>query len=62
MEAHVREYGVDIMNLQRVSDIKGADETANGLVEVTLENGAKLESKTVILVDRCTLERDECSR
>ncbi|WP_158652812.1 thioredoxin family protein, partial [Acinetobacter indicus] len=26
MEAHVREYGVDIMNLQRVSDIKGADE------------------------------------
>jgi len=49
MEAHVREYGVDIMNLQRVSDIKGADETANGLVEVTLENGAKLESKTVIL-------------
>src|SRR5690606_14070431 len=49
MEAHVREYGVDIMNLQRVSNIKGADETANGLVEVTLENGAKLESKTVIL-------------
>ncbi|ECF7045019.1 alkyl hydroperoxide reductase subunit F, partial [Salmonella enterica subsp. enterica] len=49
MEAHVREYGVDIMNLQRVSDIKGADETANGLVEVTLANGAKLESKTVIL-------------
>src|SRR5699024_9959004 len=28
---------------------KGADETTNGLVEVTLENGAKLESKTVIL-------------
>ncbi len=49
MEAHVREYGVDIMNLQRVSNIKGASETANGLVEVTLENGAKLESKTVIL-------------
>src|SRR5690606_15425347 len=49
MEAHVREYGVDIMNLQRVSNIKGADETTNGLVEVTLENGAKLESKNVIL-------------
>ncbi|KAA0656492.1 FAD-dependent oxidoreductase, partial [Escherichia coli] len=44
MEAHVREYEVDIMNLQRVSAIKGADETSNGLVEVTLENGAKLAS------------------
>ncbi|MDF9397607.1 FAD-dependent oxidoreductase, partial [Acinetobacter baumannii] len=49
MEAHVREYDVDIMNLQRVSKITGADQTANGLVEVELENGAKLESKTVIL-------------
>ncbi|MFW2735738.1 FAD-dependent oxidoreductase, partial [Acinetobacter baumannii] len=45
MEAHVREYDVDIMNLQRVSKITGADQTANGLVEVELENGAKLESK-----------------
>src|SRR5690606_32468983 len=34
---------------QRVSAIKGADETSNGLVEVTLENGAKLASKTVVL-------------
>jgi alkyl hydroperoxide reductase subunit F len=49
MEAHVREYDVDIMNLQRVSKITGANQTANGLVEVELENGAKLESKTVIL-------------
>ena len=48
MEAHVREYDVDIMNLQRVSKITGANQTANGL-EVELENGAKLESKTVIL-------------
>ncbi|WP_326872462.1 contractile injection system protein, VgrG/Pvc8 family [Acinetobacter baumannii] len=48
-DTHVREYDVDIMNLQRVSKITGADQTANGLVEVELENGAKLESKTVIL-------------
>ncbi len=41
MEAHVREYGVDIMNLQRVSDIKGADQTANGLVEVTFGKRCK---------------------
>ena len=37
------------MNLQRVSHIVGADQTSYGLVHVTLENGAKLESKTVIL-------------
>ncbi len=37
------------MNLQRVSKIVGADQTASGLVEVELENGAKVESKTVIL-------------
>lgn len=49
LEAHVREYDVDLMNLQRVSHITGADQTSNGLVEVELENGAKLQSKTVIL-------------
>ena len=49
MEVHVREYGVDIMNLQKVKNIVGADQTSNGLVEIELENGAKLESKTVIL-------------
>ncbi len=49
MEEHVREYGVDIMSLQRVKHLVGADKTANGLVQVELENGAKLESKTVIL-------------
>ncbi|MEB5475925.1 alkyl hydroperoxide reductase subunit F [Acinetobacter pollinis] len=49
MEKHVREYNVDIMNLQRVSQIIGADQTENGLVSVELENGAKLESKSVIL-------------
>ncbi|WP_171499558.1 thioredoxin family protein, partial [Acinetobacter guerrae] len=38
MEKHVREYDVDIMNLQRVSKIVGADQTASGLVEVELEN------------------------
>jgi alkyl hydroperoxide reductase subunit F len=32
-----------------VKNIVGADQTTNGLVEVELENGAKLESKTVIL-------------
>ena len=49
MEAHVREYNVDLMNLQRVKAVTGADQTENGLVKVDLENGAVLESKTVIL-------------
>ncbi|MFU8925090.1 alkyl hydroperoxide reductase subunit F [Acinetobacter puyangensis] len=49
LEAHVRVYGVDIMNVQKVHKIIGADQTANGLVELELENGAKLESKAVIL-------------
>lgn len=49
MEAHVREYDVDIMNLQRVSNVIGADKTENGLVKVELENGASLEAKSVVL-------------
>ncbi|MFT4021381.1 MAG: alkyl hydroperoxide reductase subunit F [Acinetobacter sp.] len=49
LEAHVREYDVDLMNLQRVKRILDAEQTENGLVAVELENGAKLESKTVIL-------------
>jgi len=49
MEQHVRAYEVDIMNLQKVKQVRGADQTTSGLVEVELANGAKLESKTVIL-------------
>ncbi len=47
LEAHVREYEVDIMNLQRATKLVPAG--ADGLVEVQLENGASLKSKTVIL-------------
>ena len=47
LEQHVREYDVDVMNLQRAQALvpPGAD----GLVEVKLANGASLKSKTVIL-------------
>ncbi|HAJ70497.1 MAG TPA: alkyl hydroperoxide reductase subunit F, partial [Methylophilaceae bacterium] len=44
LEEHVKSYDVDIMNLQRAASLKKAD-----LVEVTLENGAVLKSKSVIL-------------
>ncbi len=47
LEAQVRHYGVDIMNLQRADKLipTGAD----GLVQVQMENGATLKAKTVIL-------------
>ncbi|QNP49508.1 alkyl hydroperoxide reductase subunit F [Diaphorobacter aerolatus] len=48
LEQHVGDYDVQVMNLQRAKALKPAP-TEGGLVEVELENGAKLKSKTVIL-------------
>jgi alkyl hydroperoxide reductase subunit F len=47
LEEHVKEYEVDIMNLQRAKIIQKNDE--NALFEVELENGGKLKSKSVIV-------------
>jgi alkyl hydroperoxide reductase subunit F len=44
LEEHVRNYDVDIMNLQRAKALVPGD-----LIEVQLESGASLKSKTVIL-------------
>ncbi|MEQ2525119.1 alkyl hydroperoxide reductase subunit F [Bacillaceae bacterium CLA-AA-H227] len=44
LEEHVKEYDIDVMNLQRAKSLEKKD-----LVEVELENGAVLKSKTVIL-------------
>ncbi|WP_121664040.1 alkyl hydroperoxide reductase subunit F [Metabacillus litoralis] len=44
LEEHVKEYGVDIMNLQRAKSIEKKD-----LFELELENGAILKSKSVIV-------------
>ncbi|WEK56258.1 MAG: alkyl hydroperoxide reductase subunit F [Candidatus Cohnella colombiensis] len=44
LEQHVKEYNVDVMNLQRVNRLEKKD-----LIEVELENGAILKSKTVIV-------------
>ena len=49
LEQHVHEYDVDVMNLQRATKLVPADASASGLIEVQLENGASLKSKTVIL-------------
>jgi len=47
LQQHVREYEVDIMNLQRATALVPAGD--DGLVEVQLENGASLKSRSVIL-------------
>ncbi|GAB3791994.1 alkyl hydroperoxide reductase subunit F [Dyella agri] len=49
LEQHVRNYDVDIMNLQRATKLVPASESADGLVEVQLENGASLKAKSVVL-------------
>src|SRR5690606_9699633 len=48
MENHVKMYDVDIMNLQRVASVTPAAKPG-GLVEVKLENGGVLKSKSVIV-------------
>ncbi|MEH7547867.1 alkyl hydroperoxide reductase subunit F [Neobacillus vireti] len=44
LEEHVKEYNVDVMNLQRAKRLEKKD-----FIAVELENGAILKSKTVIL-------------
>lgn len=44
LEEHVKEYDIDVMNLQRAKRLEKKD-----LFELELENGAVLKSKTVIL-------------
>ncbi|PFG71627.1 alkyl hydroperoxide reductase subunit F [Pseudomonas poae] len=48
LEAHVRQYDVDIMNLQRASSLVPAKNPGD-LHEIRFESGATLKSKTVIL-------------
>ncbi|WP_282937965.1 alkyl hydroperoxide reductase subunit F [Paenibacillus sp. RC67] len=44
LEEHVKEYGIDVMKLQRAKSLAKKD-----FIEVELENGAVLKSKAVIL-------------
>jgi len=48
LEAQVRHYDVDIMNLQRADKLIPASEP-NGLVQVQMANGAVLSARSVIL-------------
>ena len=47
LEQHVREYDVDVMNLQKAIELVPASDGA--FHEVRLENGASLKARTVIL-------------
>ena len=46
LEQHVKDYAVDIMNLQRAEALA---QDANGLTEIRLASGAVLKSKSVII-------------
>ncbi len=48
LEQHVKDYEVDVMNLQKAVGLVPATQPG-GLIEVKLENGASLMSRTVIL-------------
>jgi len=48
LEQHVKDYDVDVMNVQLARKLIPA-RTEGGLIEVELENGASLKSRTVIL-------------
>ncbi|MCQ4281471.1 FAD-dependent oxidoreductase, partial [Pseudomonas stutzeri] len=48
LENHVREYDVDIMNLQRATQLIPAS-SEGGVHEIKLENGGSLKAKTLIL-------------
>ncbi len=49
MENHVKDYDVDVMDNQRAAGLKTVEEDGKSLVEISLENGAKLRSKSVLL-------------
>lgn len=47
LEQHVKDYDVDVMNLQKAVSLKPAN--GDGLATIELESGASLRAKTVIL-------------
>ena len=49
LEEHVRSYNVDIMNMQRAKALIPNSGPANDLIEIQLESGASLKSKSVII-------------
>lgn len=49
LEQHVLDYDVDLTKGQRATRLISAEDSSSGLIEVNLEGGATLKSRTVIL-------------
>ncbi|MEZ5455434.1 MAG: alkyl hydroperoxide reductase subunit F [Lysobacteraceae bacterium] len=49
LEQHVKDYEVEVMNLQRAEKLIPATQTAHGYTEVQLTNGGSLKARTVIV-------------
>ena len=49
LEEHVRSYDVDIMNMQRAKGLVLNSGPNNDLIEIQLESGASLKSKSVVI-------------
>ena len=49
LEQHVHDYEVDVANLQRAAELVPADRSDSGYVEVRLDSGATLRSRSVVL-------------
>ncbi len=49
LEEHVRNYDVDIMNLQRAKALVPGASSGTDLIEIQLESGASLKSRSVII-------------
>ncbi len=49
LEQHVKEYEVDVMNLQRAEKLVPASATAHGFHEVQLASGASLKARTLVI-------------
>ncbi|MDB5885552.1 MAG: FAD-dependent pyridine nucleotide-disulfide oxidoreductase [Polaromonas sp.] len=49
LEQHVRDYDVDIMNMQRAKALVTSSDASGNLIEIQLESGASLKARSVIL-------------
>ncbi|MGL5334909.1 MAG: alkyl hydroperoxide reductase subunit F [Enterovibrio sp.] len=49
LNAHLKEYGIDIISDQQVQSLKGLHKSGDGKVHIELESGATLSSEAVIL-------------
>ena len=49
LEQHVKEYDVDVMDLQQATALRPASDATDGLIEIVLASGATVRSKTVVI-------------